>query len=220
MRGSPQGGVLSPLIWNIIINTLLTTFKCKAVKVVGYADDIILLVSGKDPQTLVNLMQKAIKEVVTWGNKNGLTFNPEKTSAVIFTKKHDQRTVVWKKLTMSGKNLEYDKVMKYLSVTLSKNLSWSNHVSERIAKATKILTLAKAAIGMTWGLTPEKVLWVYTAMVRPIVTYGALVWDTNINKTIIRKLRSLQRMVLKNITQCNAFHTHRWDGGITGPTAT
>ena len=62
MRGSPQGGVLSPLIWNLIMDTILSKFRCRAVKVVGYADDIILLIGGKDPGTLVDQMNVALKK--------------------------------------------------------------------------------------------------------------------------------------------------------------
>ena len=36
-QGSPQGGVLSPLVWNIIMDTLLSTFnQSDPVKIIGY----------------------------------------------------------------------------------------------------------------------------------------------------------------------------------------
>ncbi len=48
-RGSPQGGVLSPLEWNLIMNMSLSSFKhTDPVKVVGYADDILLYMCGSD----------------------------------------------------------------------------------------------------------------------------------------------------------------------------
>ena len=84
-RGSPQGRVLSPMIWNIIADTLLTKFKGTPIEVIGYADDVLLMVSGKDSQTMTTLMQKVLKKVTDWGEMNGLTFNPSKTNAMLFS---------------------------------------------------------------------------------------------------------------------------------------
>ena len=70
-RGSPQGGVLSPLIWNLIMDTLLATFQGDPVKVVGYADDILLMVLGPDRGTLIDIMNEALERVLTWGYRNG-----------------------------------------------------------------------------------------------------------------------------------------------------
>jgi hypothetical protein len=41
-RGSPQGGILSPLIWNLIIGLLPSAFQTGPVKVLGYADDTLV----------------------------------------------------------------------------------------------------------------------------------------------------------------------------------
>ncbi len=38
IMGSLQGGVLSPLVWIIVMNSLLSTFPREGVKAIGYAD--------------------------------------------------------------------------------------------------------------------------------------------------------------------------------------
>ena len=193
-RGSPQGGVLSPLIWNLIMDTILPEFRAGAVRVVGYADDIILLVGGKDPGTLVDTMNAALKKVLKWGQENGLIFNPDKTCAVRFTKA--KKFSKWRDLQMNGKTLNYEDSMKYLGVTLQNRMSWRLHVHERIAKSTKIMNLANAAIGQKWGFNPERALWVYTAMARSVSTYGAIAWSNSITETIKKQLSRLQRKAL------------------------
>ena len=198
MRGSPQGGVLSPLIWNLIMDTILSKFRCRAVKVVGYADDIILLIGGKDPGTLVDQMNVALKEVLNWGDANGLIFNPEKTSMVRFSRAKKFST--WRKVKMNGECLSYEDSMKYLGVTLQRSLSWSLHVHERIAKSTKIMNLANAAIGQKWGFNPERALWVYTALARSVSTYGAIAWSPFVSNTIIYKLSMLQRKAMLSMS--------------------
>jgi len=51
-RGTPQGGVLSPLLWNIAVNKLLPIPEGEGCKVVAYADDVAIIFNGKYPQTL------------------------------------------------------------------------------------------------------------------------------------------------------------------------
>ena len=49
-RGSPQGGVLSPLLWCLVVNELLARLNGGGVYSQGYADDICLLAVGKIPK--------------------------------------------------------------------------------------------------------------------------------------------------------------------------
>ncbi len=197
-RGSPQGGVLSPLIWILIMDTILRTFRHSNVKVVGYADDILLMVSGKDGGVLVDIMNRELKKIIKWGSDNGLIFNPTKTCVVRFTQ--NNRLKPWKKVKMDGSEMEYEKEMRYLGVTLHRQLTWTAHCKNRVAKAVKTINLANAAIGQKWGFSPEKVHWVYTILARSVATYGALVWAPGINTTIFNMLNRLQRKALLGMT--------------------
>jgi hypothetical protein len=47
-RGCPQGGVLSPLMWSLVIDELLVILEREGFEVVGYADDLVIMVRGKD----------------------------------------------------------------------------------------------------------------------------------------------------------------------------
>ena len=43
-RGVPQGGILSPVAWNIAFESFLENFQTVSVKVTGIADDAALIV--------------------------------------------------------------------------------------------------------------------------------------------------------------------------------
>jgi len=58
--GTPQGGVLSPLLWVIVGNKLLSLLEETGTKVKAYAADVVILLQGKFPQTLCNLMETAL----------------------------------------------------------------------------------------------------------------------------------------------------------------
>jgi len=65
-RGTPQGGVLSPLLWALVVNKLLSLLEEAGTKVVAYADDVVILLQGKFPQTLCNLMKTALSTLSRW----------------------------------------------------------------------------------------------------------------------------------------------------------
>lgn len=69
-RGCPQGGVLSPLLWNIVVNSLLDELHINDIDAVRYADDITILISGKIENTLEDLMQSALNIAERWCTSN------------------------------------------------------------------------------------------------------------------------------------------------------
>ncbi len=198
-RGSPQGGVLSPLVWNMIMDTFLTKFRRGPVKVLGYADDILLYVKGRDPTTLVCLLQPALNEATKWGAANGLKFNPAKTSTVLFTRRK-RRNLNLCGLKLEGVALEWSTSFRYLGVEIQQRLSWANHITERTNKCKYLLAKCRSVISQSWGLTPARMEWVYKGIIRPKLTYGAVVWAGSLTKALEDKLRKVQRLALLAIT--------------------
>ncbi len=198
-RGSPQGGVLSPLVWNMIMDTFLTQFRNGPVRIIGYADDILLYVKGKDPSTLSCLLQPALNKAVNWGAANGLTFNPAKTSTVLFTRRK-RRNIRISKLRLAGVALEWSSSFRYLGVEIHQRLSWANHITERTNKCKYLLAKGRSVISHSWGLTPARMEWVYKAIIRPKLTYGAMVWAGGLTKGLEGKMRKVQRLALLAIT--------------------
>ena len=201
-QGSPEGGVLSPLVWNIIINELLSKFQAfDPVKIIGYADDVLLYVSGKDPSTLANLMNRALDYVQKWGKNNGLVYNPKKTQVVMFERSY--RTVHQPPIYMDGKKLSYSETMKYLGVTLQKRYTWSPHVDDKLKACKYLLNKARTVVGREWGLQPDKLMYIYTAILRPRITYASGAWGSVLtyNKNLSNKLNTFQHKIMVMITQ-------------------
>jgi retron-type reverse transcriptase len=85
MTGCPQGGVLSPLLWNLVVDRLLTATNDLGFRTLGYADDIVIIVQGKFAKTVRGLMQSALNMKAEWAVKEGLNISPQKTAIVPFT---------------------------------------------------------------------------------------------------------------------------------------
>ncbi len=197
-RGSPQGGVLSPLVWNLILDSLLRTFQKDSIRVLGYADDILLYITGKSPTTMAEMMERSLRKVLDWGGANGLTFNPAKTSMVLFTR---GRRVPEVHVRLGDTPLKLKDSFRYLGVEIQKNLLWTKHVKERANKCKFLLGKCRNLISRSWGLNPMRMEWVYKAIIRPKLTYGAVVWAARLTKGMENHLNKVQRLALLSITQ-------------------
>ncbi|XP_075162688.1 uncharacterized protein LOC142235317 [Haematobia irritans] len=86
-RGLPQGGVISPVLWLIIVDEILSPLSNRGIKVVAYSDDIVSMVSGKFLDTISDVMSDSLKSLAQWASGGGLGVNPRKTDLVLFTRK-------------------------------------------------------------------------------------------------------------------------------------
>jgi hypothetical protein len=59
-RGCPQGGVLLPLRWNMVADSLVNWLGNCNCFVQGFADDVVILIIGKFLSTISDLMQRAL----------------------------------------------------------------------------------------------------------------------------------------------------------------
>lgn len=75
-KGSPQGGVISPLLANIYLNPLDWLLTEAGYNVVRYADDLVVLAESEMKA------QTALQEITAWMEQAGLTLHPEKTKIV------------------------------------------------------------------------------------------------------------------------------------------
>ena len=134
---------------------------------------------------------------MSWEAECGLTFNPAKTQVVFFTR---TRTIPPQALTISGQPVPYSLSAQYLGLTLDRRLWWHDHVVSKTTKAKCLLNALLSATCGNWGPRPHVTKWIYTAMVRPSVSYASVVWahDTSLQKAR-RCLDALDRLALKYI---------------------
>ena len=198
-QGCPQGGVLSPLLWCFVVDSLLVEMQELGFHVQAYADDVCALTSDKSLRRLCTKVQRILDKIDDWCMRQGLSVNPNKTTIVLFTRKRKLDGLSLP--TLKGVTLGLSNEVKYLGVILDKKLTWETHVSLKVNRALKIFQQCRRAFGKTWGLKPAVVLWIYTALIRPIITYASVVWwRRSMVKSTIRELYRLQRSVCLCIT--------------------
>jgi hypothetical protein len=104
-KGIAQGSTLSPTAWAIAIDKLLNKID-GPVTGVGFPDDVCMLMTGFDLNTMLNVLQKSFKRARNWAEEAGLEFGAEKSKYVVFTNKkrkaNDINTVL--SLARTGEN--------------------------------------------------------------------------------------------------------------------
>jgi len=78
----PQGSILGPLLFLLYINDL--PIHINEAKLVLYADDTNILVTGKNEEELCTRLFVVTKQLDGWLYKNGLLVNTIKTLAMSF----------------------------------------------------------------------------------------------------------------------------------------
>jgi len=187
------GGVLSPLLWNLVVDKLLTITYDLGFSIFGYVDDIVIIVQGKFAHTVREIMQEALNVVVKWAVKEGLNISPHKTAIVPFTNRRNAEGLG--PLILYGKELTMLDRIKYLGVTLDFKLHWNQHLQKIINIAQTTFAIVRRTCGKKWDLRPNMVHWLYTSVIRPPILHGALVWWPKAMQKITKtQLGRIQRM--------------------------
>ena len=82
--GVPQGSILGPLLFLCYVNDMPISIKCKLLL---YADDSALLVSGSDPKTIADKLSEELESCRKWLMDNKLSLHLGKTEAISFGSK-------------------------------------------------------------------------------------------------------------------------------------
>ena len=186
VKGNPQGGILYPFLWKCVLNSLLLALRSRGFYVQAYADDLAVLVTGADMLWIRGMAQKAINIAANWASEQELQFNSKKTEIVLFTHKWNPDL---DSLSMNGSKLELSKEARLLGVTLDSKRTWKPYITRIIRKATIALKQCRQIVGKTWGIKPSMMKWIYTAMIRSIMSYACVSWAGGLNKKyLVRKL--------------------------------
>ena len=202
-RGVPQGGIASPFLWNNNHDSFLELFDNNpSVHVECYADDCLLLVTGKDLDRVQAIMQKAVYTCEEWGRKQGLTFSPKKTEAMVFTRKRQTSYVLPNRIKVANTPVDYERQkIRYLGVWLDPKLTFRAHVEVKVNKCKGLLMALNGAMGRFWGISPQMAIWAWRGIVRPTFTFGCLVWGHVLRENWAKpKIKRLQSLAFRMMT--------------------
>jgi hypothetical protein len=123
--GSPQGAILSPLIFTIYIADVESWIEFA--DVFGYADDTSTTISDANEQIVLEKLQLEGENVLKFMSSNGLVANPSKTGLQIFRSGYQQDGSA--SLKVGDAQVTETKEERLLGVTIQNNLKWTSHVN-------------------------------------------------------------------------------------------
>ena len=187
--GSPQGCVISPILFILYTNELKSQAE---VKIIKYADDtaIIGLISNEDESEYRN----RIRTVYEWCQLNQLKMNASKTKEVVIDFRRNKSAKA-KKVTIGGEEIEVTKSYKYLGCLIDDELNWKLHVSAVIKKAHKRLFLLRQLKSVNICKSILKII--FTSYIGSTMSYCSICWYPSTGKEEKRKLASIEKRALK-----------------------
>ena len=189
-QGVPQGGVLSPTLFILFINDIVTELP-KGVQAALYADDLVLWTCEEHATTANYRMQLALDSVAAWTESWCVTINKEKTTATLFTLSTKTKPG---KLTLGNHTLQHEDQQTYLGITFDKRMTWKPHINQAESKARRKMNIMRKLAGTNWGANEKVLKTVYQGAVRPHLEFGSNLWITAA-KTHQQTLDRVQRII-------------------------
>ena len=126
--GVPQGSVLGPLLFIIVMNDLPACIS--SADLFMYADDVTLVVSGESTQIINDKLNRCMAKINNWLLENKLILNAEKTKVMLLGLHQRIRSLADPilRVSVAGQPLECVQLFKYLGVTLDRHLIFKKHI--------------------------------------------------------------------------------------------
>ena len=192
-KGLPQGAVLSPILFNVMLHDIPRSDK---VKVISYADDISLICTSESLNEAQYHMQQYLNSLNLWLTRWKFIVNPHKCSYQIFTKK---RYVPDLNLLISNQNIGKSDNQRVLGVIFdAPKLTFREHVNHLKAECSRRICVLRSISSNCWGASRNLLRRVYISYVRSKLEYGCIIYG-ELSATLLKKLVVVQNSALRTI---------------------
>ena len=176
--GLKQGCLISPQLFNLYINDLITDIQNlglgvpideEKISILLYADDIALVATNEiDLQQMLSVLHN-------WCMKWKMKVNPSKTQVMHFRRGPSVTRSQFKFVCGNDQIQTVDKY-RYLGLIFTEFLSYDAMAKSVAQSATRALGLVIAKVKSHGGVPFKVFTQLYDALVQPIIDYGASVW--------------------------------------------
>lgn len=167
-NGTPQGGILSPTLFNVLMTMLLDIKLPEGCTLISYADDLALIVAGgRGPR--IHTTRKALNILQDACDDLGLKISTTKTKAMRFGKRNTKLN-----LKIYGQDIEWVAKFQYLGVWIDQNLTFVQEVTYLRDRVNSRLRPLRALAFRNNGCNYRVLRAFYTHAIRSVIDYAAL----------------------------------------------
>ena len=175
-EGVPQGSILSPILFEIKINSIVENLNPNMDSSL-YVDDFCVCYSSRGGMPLLERqIQLQLGKLETWANENGFKFSPTKTTAVHFCEK--RKCVREPDLYLYKSRLPVNDNVRFLGVILDKRLSFLPHIKDLRVRCLNALNALRIFCSPKWGGTSDILLNLYRSIVRSKLDYASFIYGS------------------------------------------
>ncbi|KAH9506248.1 hypothetical protein DERF_010990 [Dermatophagoides farinae] len=199
-RGTVQGSVLGPLLWNIIIDQFLRINFGQDVHVQAFADDVTMIVSCNSRAYFNVIVNDIMQMAYCWGQNVKLTFSETKTKLMYMSRRI--RSPTYPPVSMNNMAVTPVEDIKILGVTFDRKLDYRPHVHKTLEKAARVFKKIMTIAQKTYGLGPKTAHLLLNCVFLPTITYGCHVWKRAIQYQYMKlELRRTLKPMVQLITK-------------------
>ena len=163
--GTPQGGCLSPYLFNILVENLLHADYAPGSLLLVYADDLALYLPKRNVARTAPL---ALRTLHHQCESLGLKINPRKTKYMTFG-----MPPLSQPLLLGGEPLSHVTAHKYLGIFLDRGLTFKQHINYISDRTAARINVLRYISGRGLGASPSVLRTFYVAAIRSIIDYAA-----------------------------------------------
>jgi ribonuclease HI/exonuclease III len=193
-NGVPQGAVLSPILFNIMLIDFPT--HPLPVKTRIFADDVTIYAKTKLPADAEVTIQPALNKIYQWGRRWKLNFSPDKSTVVVFNRSYKPGADPL--LFINGHRIASQATHKFLGVWLDQKLLWKTHIDHVRTHCMNLKKLFTIIANAKLGPPVKTLTLLYKSLVRSKVDYGLIAYG-NASRTNIEKINVVCRAIIRTI---------------------
>lgn len=189
--GVPQGSVLGPTLWNVMYDGVLRLPVPSEVKIIGFADDVALVVTAKYREEVVEVCTRTVRQVRQWLATVGLQLAEHKTEAVLITGRYRTESIT---LEVGAQAIVSQPSIRYLGVMIDSRLSYKSHLITATQKARRVTMALARLMPNTRGAGQNKRR-LLASVTTSTLMYAAPIWANSMERESYRRmLASVQRL--------------------------